>query len=156
MIISKEVVQYPAFNIIGIQVRTNNNEAVTTVPTLWQQWHNNNIFQKIPHKMNKAQYFAVYTDYDSDQYGDYILIIGAHVSTLTDIPTGCVGRFVPSASYIKYDISGTVPVCIIDAWHSIWSSEISKQRAFTYDFEVYPVNAPDKDSPTAHIFVAIK
>lgn len=156
MIVSQDVIHLPAFNLVGIQVRTNNKQAVTTVPTLWQQWHTNNIFHKIPNKTNTSEYFAVYTDYDSQQDGDYTLIIGAHVSTLSDIPTGCVGRYVPSASYIKFDIVGVIPVCIIDAWHAIWSPEISSRRAFTYDFERYPVVAPDDDKPAAQIFVALK
>lgn len=156
MIISKDIVQYSAFNIIGIQVRTNNNEAVTTVPTLWQQWHNNNIFHKIPNKINTTEYFAVYTDYESDEHGDYTLIIGAQVDSLSDIPQGCIGRFIPAASYVKLGVAGVVPVCIIKAWHSIWSTEFSYERAFTYDFEVYPIKIASNTEPIAHIYVAIK
>src|SRR5690554_4797675 len=81
------------FKIIGISTETTNanEQSLKDVEELWGKFWGENISDKIPNK-ESDEFYAVYTDYESDYTGKYTLIIGFPVTTLDNIPDGFVGR----------------------------------------------------------------
>jgi predicted transcriptional regulator YdeE len=77
------------FKIIGITVRTSNkkNLSFQDIGNLWEQFYANNLFEKIPNKVNYNIY-SIYTDYKSDFTDDFTVIIGMSVKSLDVVPDG--------------------------------------------------------------------
>ncbi len=128
-----------AFSLIGIPLKTNNKEAMSTIPQHWKKFstHQN----KIPNKKEPEVVYGVYTDYDNDQY---TLIIGCEVTSLEEIPPGMVGITVPEQTYKTFPAEGPPEKAIPATWQQIWNTPLN--RAYTYDFERY--------GDTTEIFIA--
>ncbi|MDB2385081.1 GyrI-like domain-containing protein [Polaribacter sp.] len=146
----------PAFNIIGITVKTTNenNQAASDIPALWKKFMEEGILQKIPNKVNNEIY-SMYTDYESDFTRPYTTIIGCKVENLNEIPEGMVGKTVEGSTYnfstTKGDLSKGV---IINHWSKIWQSNI--KRAYTTDFEIYGEKASNPQNAEVEFYVAVK
>ncbi len=89
-----KTVQLESFEVVGIATRTNNAKEAGpqgAIPKLWQRFMQEHVLEHIPNKTNPDLY-AVYTDYTSDSNGDYKLVIGAKVGSVSDslIPGGMV------------------------------------------------------------------
>jgi len=145
-----------AFNIIGITVRTNNNngKAAKDIPALWDQFMNEGIFDKIPNKISQ-EVFAVYTDYESDHTSDYTTLIGCKVNSLSNLPDGLSGKHFPGSDYAKFNIKGdlTKGNVVYEAWEKIWNLDLN--RKYTADFEIYGEKSQDLKNAELKIYIAI-
>jgi predicted transcriptional regulator YdeE len=144
-----------AFNIIGIAVRTTNENGQmgTDIPALWSRFMSEGIVANIPNKIDDAIY-CVYTDYEKDHTRPYTTILGCKVSTLDSIPDGMVGRTVGEANYQQFIASGNLMEgAVFNEWTRIWNSTIP--RAFTADLEVYGERSQDPTNAEVDIFIAI-
>ena len=131
--------------IIGIEVRTGYSTFCEKCPQHWGRFFSEQVFQKIPNKVNDAVY-GIYTEYDGDYTGDYTYVIGCEVSNLDEIPEGLVGKEIPESKYAVYKAAGEFPKSVEKTWGEIWSGNL--KRAYTSDFEIYrpgfdPVNNSD-------------
>ncbi|MFN8770284.1 MAG: GyrI-like domain-containing protein [Neisseriaceae bacterium] len=144
------------FNIIGISVRTNNNDPqklTQEMQGLWGKFMSENLLSQIPNKLNNSIY-CVYTDYAGDYTGDYTAILGCQVSDLNEIPEGLLGRNFNGGDYNKYTAKGNLNNGIVyNEWKQIWNSGIA--RSYTADFEVYSEKAYDPINAEVDIFIAI-
>lgn len=143
----------PQKYIIGLKIKTSNETFMKDGPPLWGKFHTENIFQKIPNKVNGLIY-AVYTDYEGDFLKPYSYMIGCEVSSLDEIPEGLVGITIPKQTYTVFDVKGPFPQSVADAWITIWSSNIN--RAYTTDFEVYSLSNVEQKTPDIKIYIALK
>lgn len=151
-----ENTQVDGFNIIGITVRTENNngKGLIDIGGLWARFMTENILVQIPNKIDNTIY-SIYTDYESDYTGLYTTILGCRVSNLDNIPSGFVGRNFASGKYNKYVAKGNILTGIVaDAWKNIWSLEID--RSYIYDFEVYGANAQNPLDAEVEIYIGVK
>jgi predicted transcriptional regulator YdeE len=143
-----------AFHVIGIFVRTTNtdNKSLQDIGDLFQEFIGNTIFDKIPNRISEDIY-CVYTDYESDFNGPYTTMVGCKVSSLTDIPTGLVGKTIPAAKYQIYTSTGRLSVSLAKTWEGIWRADVD--RRYSADFDVYGEKARDYENAEVDTYVAI-
>lgn len=144
-------------NIIGLSVRTNNSDgkAAIDIPALWTRFYTEEVQNAIPNKSSQDIY-AIYTDYESNYKGDYTCIIGFNVTDLVNVPDGFVGRkFEPQASK-KYLAKGDMPMAVLDVWNDIWKKDVSLNRSYLYDYELYTDRAWAKDVQEVDVFIGVK
>ncbi len=145
-----------AFNIIGIAIRTTNENGQSgkDIPALWQQFMSEAMLEKIPNKINHTIY-CMYTDYEKDHTKPYTTILGCLVSSLDDVPEGMVGKYIASEKYTKQVAKGNIMEGLVfNTWLKIWNSDLD--RTFTADFEVYGEKASNLAEAEVDIFIAIK
>lgn len=152
-----EIVTKKGFKIIGIKVRTTNEnkQAAHDIPILWEKFKSENVVDLIPNKI-ESSVLSIYTNFESDHTKPYDTIIGCKVSTLSDIPTGMAGQEFEDGNFAKFISKGNLNEgSVYNTWLEIWETKL--ERTFLYDYEVYgekkslnPTNAE------VEIFVAVK
>lgn len=132
-----ENVRIEAFGIIGIAIRTTNEnaEAAAEIGALWARFLSDNILDAIPNKINNTVY-SMYTDYEGDHTQPYTAILGCSVANLDIIPDGMVGKAISGGNYVKISAQGDLTKgLIVREWTKIWN--LGLNRAFTADYEVF-------------------
>ena len=96
----------------------------------------------------------MYTDYEKDHTQPYTTILGCQVKNLDSIPDGMTGKLVKNGNYIKRTAKGNLLQGIVfDEWVKIWNLTI--ERSYTADFEVYGEKAQNPDNAEVDIFIAV-
>ncbi|MEP1487147.1 MAG: GyrI-like domain-containing protein [Algibacter sp.] len=150
-----EKLQMNAFQIIGISVRTTNEngKAKKDIGALWETFMSENLIENIPNIKDETIY-AVYTDYEGDHTKPYTTILGYKVGSLNLIPEGMVGKTIENATYTKFTAKGDLTKnAVIDQWLKIWNTDID--RAYKSDFEIYGKKAIDPTNGEADIFISV-
>jgi predicted transcriptional regulator YdeE len=140
------------FKIIGISTVTT-NESMVDIENLWGKFWGENIADKIPNKVGD-EFYAVYTDYESDYTGKYTLIIGYPVTTLDNIPDGLVGQKISIGSNVKYTSKGKMPEAILKTWTEIWQ-DTELKRAYRADVTVHGQKYFDGDNAEIETYISI-
>jgi predicted transcriptional regulator YdeE len=152
------IIKKPAFSIVGIEVRTNNHDEMTGNGKIGPQWHkfySQNVLSKIPNRRGDTV-LAVYTNYESDEKGEYSFIIGSEVSSLVNIPEGLVGKEIPAAKYAVFTSDrGATPGIVIDIWKKVWNYK-GAARAYQADFEFYGANSTDPQDAQVDLYLSIR
>lgn len=152
-----DILQVDSFNLIGISVKTSNNDydkLNADMGGLWNRFMSENIMGKIPGKISNDIY-CLYTDYEGDYTLPYSAILGCRVENLDNIPDNLVGKFVSGGKYTKSVAKGNIFQGIVyDAWKKIWTMDTP--RSYSTDFEVYGEKAQNPENAEVEIFVAIK
>lgn len=120
--------------LIGVSVRTNNMEAMLTIPLLWRRFYTENAKEKIKNRTDN-NILAVYTDYEGDYTKPYTVMIGCAVDSLDAIPEGLVGKLIPAQNYAAFTCSGEFPKSLQEMWGKIWQTPLN--RAYGADIEIY-------------------
>lgn len=133
--------QDKALNIIGIEVRTNNDtgDAVQTIPLHWQRFFKESIIDQIPNKVS-ADVYAIYTRFENEglnNNGDYSFIIGAQVNNLEHIPEPFISIVIPKSNYQVFEAATGQPELIVDTWQKVWTHQFKHKRTFVADYELY-------------------
>lgn len=148
------MVKIEAFNVIGIAVRTTNenNQSANDIPALWKRFFEENITEQIPNKVNNNLY-CLYTDYVGDFTKPYTTILGYAVHNIEHVPAGLTALKIPATNYHKTSIQGNVNNdIVINEWIKIWNSD--QKRAYCVDFECYSFEA-DIENTQVDIYVSI-
>lgn len=134
----------PGFTVVGFTVRTSQQkEAGGTglIPQLWQRVMEQGLVEDVPHRADN-NLTVVYTNYSSDQNGEYTYVLGVRVTAVDKVPDGMTAIQVPAGKYaIVTSDTGPLPDIIPKLWQRIWAmsaAELGGQRAFKADFEIYP------------------
>jgi len=153
--------QQDAFDVIGIQVRTNNAKETTgdgAIPKLWQRLFGEGILNQIPDKADQS-IIVVYTNYASDWNGDYDYTLGAKVKSGTKAPEGMVSVTVPAGKYLEFESArGPGQTVVPEVWKQIWAyfqAPANSPRDYRADFERYDAIS-DPASVQAHILIRVK
>ncbi len=144
------------FNIIGIAVRTSNEngQSAKDIPTLWNTFMTNAVAEKIPHKIDNAIY-CLYTDYEKDHTRPYTALLGCKVDRLDTIPEGMIGKTFGEENATKFVAKGNLlEGAVFQEWTKIWNSETP--RAYTVDFEVYGERAQNSLNAEVDIFISVR
>lgn len=147
--------QMEGFYLTGITVRTNNTSgaAAKDIPALWQRFFEEQISDKIPHKLDEA-FYCVYTNYEGDYTQDYTTLLGCRTSSLEDIPEGMEGLTIATANYARFEAKGKMEDgFVFNKWTEIWQAGL--ERAYTADFEVYQFNG-NAEELVVPIFIALQ
>jgi predicted transcriptional regulator YdeE len=162
--VKPKVVELDAFEVMGVEIRTNNAKeagADGLIPKLWQRVTQEHALDGVPDRVGQTIY-AVYTDYATDANGDYTLVLGAKFRPATDtlIPAGMVVKTVPAARYAVFTSErGAVAKVVVQTWQQIWSyfqSPANGQRAYRADFELYDQRAADPTNAQVDIYIGVQ
>jgi len=150
------------FSVIGIEARTSNAKEMTPEGTIGKQWARfmtENLSTQIPNKSDSA-ILAVYTDYASDKDGEYTFILGARVTSATDVPNGMIARKVQLGHYAIFTSEkGPVAKVVSETWQRIWSAPKSSpggDRAYKTDYEVYDERAANPENMQVEVHIGVK
>lgn len=151
------MVQEKGFNIIGLEIRTNNSEGrgPQEIGALWSRYTLENLLDKIPNALDK-DLVSLYTDYASDFTGDYTYVLGLQVSSLDEIPEGMIGRTFPPANFEIFQAHGELPTSVYLTWQEIWKKDAELNRAYLYDFEKFDDRARQGEQAIVDIFISVK
>ncbi len=134
----------PGFTVVGFSVRTSNQKEAGgngEIPQLWQHVMQQELLDNVPQRTDN-NLIAIYTDYSSNEKGEYTYVLGVRVSTVEKVPDGMIQVNVPAGKYaIVNSEKGPLPDVMPKVWQRIWAmpaAELGGQRAFKTDFEVYP------------------
>lgn len=147
--------QISTFNVIGISVRTTNEngQAAIDIPVLWNKFINDGIADKIPFKKS-ATIYCIYTDYEKDHTLPYTTILGCEVKNLESIPAGMTGKTIEAGMYQKFVAKGSISEgMVFNEWTKIWNTAMD--RSFTADFEMYGEKARNPADAEVAIFVGV-
>lgn len=159
----KEQTSKQEIKLVGLTARTNmknemNPETSKIGPLAGRFW-GQNIAEQIANRKNPGVTLSVYTDYESDEYGDYTYFIGEEVSSFENIPSGLAKLTIPAAHYQKFTTQpGKMPEVVINAWMAIWKmspEDFGGKRAYIADFEVYDQRAIDPTNTALDIYIGI-
>ncbi len=151
-----EKVTKEGFNIIGIAIRTTNEnqQASKDIPQLWNKFMEAGILEMIPNKIDTTVY-GIYTDYEGDYTKPYTAIIGCKVSNIESIPDGLIVKTIAPTTYTKFTAKGALKDNVVfDKWVAIWDLDLD--RSYTSDFEVYGEKAMDMNNAEVDIFIAVE
>ncbi len=156
--------QLPAIKLVGIAVRTSNieemNPDTAKIGAAMQQFFMEGMQTKISRRKNPGKAFAVYTNYESDEHGEYDYFLGEEVDDFADVPHRFEILTIPAQTYVKFTSNpGRMPDVVIDMWQNIWkmnNSELGGQRAYIADFEVYDERSKDPSNAVLDIYIGIK
>lgn len=116
--------------------------------------------EQIPHRKHPGVTLVVYTDYASDEHGDYTYFIGEEVSSFENVPDGLNKLTISAAKYQKFTTpSGKMPEVVINAWQQIWkmsSADFGGKRTYQADFEIYDDRARDPANTCLDIYIGIE
>ncbi len=149
-------VQIESFNIIGIAIRTTNEngQAATDIPKLWDAFLSNALLSKIPSKIDGTIY-SLYTEYESDHTKPYTTILGCKVEHLDEIPEGMVGKSFKGGKYLKLTANGNLTEGLVaNQWYQIWDMDLD--RRYTVDFEAYGEKTQNPQEAQVDFFIAIE
>lgn len=148
----------PGFTVVGLSVRTDNQKeagGAGLIPQMWQRAMQEGSLENLPHRADN-NITVVYTDYASDQSGEYTYVLGVRVSSVEKLPDGMVVVKVPAGKYAEVESEqGSLPEVLPRVWQRINTmseAELGGKRAFKADYEVYPEGF---DWQNAHIPVYV-
>jgi predicted transcriptional regulator YdeE len=151
----------PGFTVVGFSVRTDYQKEADgkgEIPQLWQRVMQEGSLESVPHRSDN-NLIAIYTDYSSDEKGEYTYVLGVRVSSVDKVPDGMIQVNVPTGKYAIVDSEkGPLPDVMPKVWQRIWTmpaAELGGQRAFKTDFEVYPEGFDWQDAQIA-VHVGLK
>lgn len=160
----KTNIQLPEMKLVGVAMRTNNsleaNPETAKIGKTVSAYFENNLSQKIARRKNPGKTFCVYTEYESDENGEYTYFIGEEVNAFEKVPDGFKTLTIPALNYAKFECGpGPMPKVCIDAWQDIWkmqADDFGGDRAYIADFEIYDERAKDPQNTTLDIYVGLR
>ena len=132
-----------AFIVVGVTVRTNNATEAGgqgKIADLWQNAMQSGVLDQIPNKDGDGL-VVVYTDYASDNTGDYNYTLGYRVTSADKLPPGMVARTVHAGKYAVFTSEQGAPQEVIPAlWQRINTmtpQQLGGARAYVTDYETF-------------------
>lgn len=161
----KEMIRLDELTLVGLTARTNNqnemNPTTSKIAALASFYWNNQIASAIKNRSNPGITYSVYTEFESDENGDYTYFIGEAVGSSKDQD---LQRFkilhIPKSHYQKFTTPpGKMPEVVISAWQAIWKmqqSDLGGKRKYIADFEIYDQRAADLNNAVVDIYIGIE
>jgi len=156
------VVLEQPFYVVGYSVRTRNDKEMSDdgkIGPLWQRFMQGNFAAQIPNRTDDTL-IVVYSDYASDENGDYDYLLGARVTSIDKLPAGTTYTIVQPGSYaVVMTEVGAMPGVLRGAWRRIWQmtpAELGGRRAFQTDFEIYDQRSADPKRGQVEIHIGLK
>ena len=144
-----------AYRLKAVTIRTNNSEeGIRKIAELWGDV----LTGKLPILSDRIIPISQYSNYESDEKGDYdISIVGVKHNFFEDME-----KEVEKGLYKKYeavDEKGNVEMCTKKAWENVWNDTHSGvlKRAFTVDYESSVPKEFSKDGKEhCYLYIAVK
>jgi predicted transcriptional regulator YdeE len=147
--------------VAGLQIRTRNANELSgqgLIGNLWQRFFAENVAAQFPNRTN-GNLYVVYSEYESDEYGEYNYLLGVPVSSINNLPAGMIYAAIPTGEYaiIKTE-KGSVAEVVRGAWKYIWNmstSELGGKREFLTDYEIYDERSSDPENAQVEIHLGL-
>ncbi len=160
----KTHIQLKQIKLVGITARTSNakemNPETAKIGSTIGRYFENNLGAKIPNRVKPGTTYCVYTDYETDENGEYTYFVGEEVESFGSLDPMFETRTIPAQQYAKFNVGpGTMPDVCINAWMTIWkmkSEDFGGKRTYIADFEIYDERASDPTNTILDIYVGIK
>lgn len=149
-----EIVTLPRKSVVGITARTRNGceSAGKVIGGLWRDFYDKGIFRSIEHKSNDCA-VGIYSDYETDEKGEYSVTAGCEVSDTRNRPEGTVIKNIPGGKYAKFIVEEDMERAVREFWTKLW--DLPLDRTYSGDFEEYqPGNTAEH--AVIHVYIAIK
>ena len=157
---TRDTVSQP-FYVAGFLVRTNNADEIggkSKIGPLWQRFMQENLSGQIPNRTD-AGFTVVYSNYASNEKGDYDYLLGARVSSVDHLPAGMSWRKVETGPYaVILTDKGAMPGVLQAAWARIWkmtAADLGGKRAFVTDYEVYDQRSANPQDAQVEIHLGL-
>lgn len=153
-----EIVELKEKTVAVLTARTNNAspEMGQIIGGLWQKFYSAEIF---PNLKNRADSYAlgIYTEYSSDEKGDYTAAVGCEIIGETSLPADMKTIKIPAGKYAEFSITGEMDTkeqlaALQKLWQGLWSMGLD--RTFICDFEEY--RSADPKLADIHIYIGLK
>jgi len=148
-----------AIHVAGISVRTTNrqemNRETGQIPKLYEKYESDRIDSLIIDPLDPNKKIAVYADYESDQSGEFTMLLGRKVSAEAELPDQLDKVRIHRGNYLHFVGEGEMPQAVVDTWEEIWKffeEDGTYTRTFEADFEVYDQASPNR----VDIFIAVE
>jgi predicted transcriptional regulator YdeE len=103
--------------------------------------------QRIPGDPDRSTIFCVYTDYESDEKGEYKVILGRSTGEANiEVPHGLERIDIDGGQYLVFHALDRNPESVREAWSRVYEyfrDHTEQRRAFTADFDKYGPNGVD-------------
>jgi predicted transcriptional regulator YdeE len=139
------------FTVLGLELRTTNDEAFETIPRHWARFHRDGVLERIADRADDGLY-AVYTRFEHagvDNRGTYTLIIGARVADGAPAPAGLASVAIAASRCAVFSVATGHPEKVGECWQQIWASD-DLAKTYLCDFERYAADG------RIEIFVGIR
>lgn len=160
----KQTVQLKQLKLVGLTARTNSknemNPDTSKIGALACSYWTNQMANNIQHRANPGVTYSIYTDYESDEHGDYTYFIGEIVDSFDDQNLNQFQTLIiPESHYQKFTTApGKMPEVVISAWQKIWAmneNDFGGKRKYIADFEIYDQKAADMNNAVVDVYVGI-
>ena len=121
---------------------------------MWQRFYTDEINRQIHHRIADTA-LGIYTDYTSDEKGDYTVMTAYEVSEVSDDQDLLETKVIKGGKYAKFvikDEQEQVFSKVAEAWQVIWQMDLP--RLFAADFEAYHLDP--KGICEVHIYISLK
>lgn len=159
------IVEKPEIRLVGISVRTNNKYEVNKLDgkifPIVKKFYHEKLAEKIPHRKNPGTTLCAYTEYESDEHGDYTYFIGEEVTSFDErLPKELKTLVIPAQTYAKFTTSpAPMPAVLLNVWNTVWKMRPDKlggKRTYVTDFELYDERAADHQRIVLDLYIAIQ
>ncbi len=153
-----------AFSVVGLNGRTSNLRETSgqgIIGSLWQKLMSEHLLDQIPDKTD-SNIVAVYSDYASDEHGEYTYTLGARVlgGGPKELPEGLHRVIIPTGRYALFPSArGPVPGIVIETWKDIWNIKAlhpELHRTYKSDYELYDERARNPQDAQVDVFVGVQ
>ena len=160
----KQQTQLGEIKLVGLTARTNNKNEInpeeSKIAALASLYSGKQLANGIKHRVNPGVTYSVYTEYESDEHGEYTYFIGEQVDSFEDQDLENFKNLtIPSSSYTKFTTEpGKMPDVVIGAWQEIWAmqaEDFGGKRKYIADFEVYDERAANPSNTSLDIYIGI-
>ena len=160
----KEKVSLGELILVGIAVRTNNsnemNPKTSKIAGHTNLYWGQSLANNIKHRVAPGVTYCVYTDYESDEHGEYNYFMGEAVGSANNQDLSQFHTLIiPKGNYQKFTTEpGRIPNVIIAAWQALWKmneNDFGGKRKYLADFEVYDRRAIDPNNAVVDIYIGL-
>lgn len=124
--------------VIGIALRTSNDEAMGTIPDHWRRFSARKVVAQVPQRVG-GDVIAVYTHFEHegiDNLGQYSLVIGCPVRGRPQVPPGMVSVFVAPSRRARFVVENGRHDLVGAAWQRVWAHD-ELPKTYLADYERY-------------------
>ena len=115
-------------------------------------WHNfSEKHSEVENKITDKP-ICTYSNYESDEKGEYDVEIGYEVESNSPIKSGWKKKIIPLGKYAKFVVKGNMVKEVANFWRNVWKMDLP--RKFECDFE--ECQNMDMLNGEVHIYISLK
>ena len=150
--------------LVGLTARTNNQNEMTPekskIGALAGAYFEGQIANDIKHRVTPGTTYSIYTEYESDEHGEYTYFIGEVVESFEGQDLSQFETLtIPASDYQKFTTNeAPIPDVVISAWQQIWKmreEDFGGRRKYIADFEVYDERSLNPSAAVLDIYIGI-